>query len=103
MIQRSIVVDDGFGEPVQTWEDVREIWAEKIERTSSNTERFVADQRQSDRWLVFRIRWTRAITAMERVIFEGRAYDILYVSEIGRREGVELGTKGSDRFEDAVL
>lgn len=39
---------------------------------------------------VFRVRWRRDVTVEDRIVYEGKAYDIVDVREVGNREGLDL-------------
>ena len=53
-------------------------------------ELFTAEQIAAHVDTRFRIRWLPAITPQNRIVFEGRAYDVQAVLELGRRDGLEL-------------
>lgn len=77
------------GTPVMTWTDKATVWAELVKRSTREFLRAgggAADERTA----VFRIRWWPGVSTSDRVLFEGRAYDIREVGEIGRRVGLDL-------------
>ena len=90
-------VDAAATEPVETWGPLPEtapdptaVWA--AVRQQSGREFFAADQVQSERKVVFRLRWRTGIKVTDRVVYDGRHHDIHEVRELGRRDGLELFT-----------
>lgn len=90
-IQRKSLTQSGSGEEVVTWTDVATVWAQKIENRGD--ERFAAKQYVGHAIRTFRFRWSSTvseISTQHRILFDGRAFDITDVREIGRREGIEI-------------
>lgn len=89
--RRFTLIDDGFAQ-VESWVDYGSaVWAER--RLVSDREQVAAAQVAARITARFVVRWsdrTGAITPKDRLICEGREYDITGVKEIGRREGVEI-------------
>ena len=89
--RRFTASDDGFA-AVPSWADYGPpVWAER--RFVSDREQIAAAQVAARITARFVVRWsdlTGAITPKDRLICEGREYDITGVKEIGRREGVEI-------------
>jgi SPP1 family predicted phage head-tail adaptor len=89
--RRFTATDDGFA-AVPSWADYGlPVWAER--RFVSDREQVAAAQVAARITARFVVRWsdlTGAITPKDRLICEGREYDITGVKEIGRREGVEI-------------
>lgn len=56
-------------------------------------ERYIAQQFQGEVELLFMIRWRGDITSKNRILFEGREYDILALMEVGRMEGMAINAK----------
>ena len=95
-LQRASVAQNGLGEEIETWADLATVWAEKIEsRRLAKEQSDAGEARQALRRRTFRIRWSSGLAdlnARDRVIFDGQACDILGVTELGRREGLEIET-----------
>jgi SPP1 family predicted phage head-tail adaptor len=89
--RRFTLIDDGFAQ-VESWVDYGPpVWAQR--RFVSDGEQVAAAQvaaRITARFLVRLTFATGEITPKDRLICEGREYDITGVKEIGRREGVEI-------------
>lgn len=87
-IQRPVANQNAFGEPIITWTDVDAIWAEK--RDMRGMERFAAQQVMAEVDAKFVIRYRSDVTPLNRIVFDGRNYDIASVLELGRREALEI-------------
>lgn len=86
---------NGYGEPVETWHTLDEVWAEVDTKAGSQAhfrdETFRADQFDAERPIVFRLRHRSDIDpATVRIAYGGHTYDIRSVVEIGRRVGLEV-------------
>jgi SPP1 family predicted phage head-tail adaptor len=90
-IQGQSIAHSDSGQEEITWSDVATVWAEK--REDRGDERFATRQIVGHGVTVFRIRWSAAVAAVtseHRIVFDGRAFNITAVREIGRREGIEI-------------
>lgn len=91
-IQRKTLTDNEYGEPVETWADLVTLWA--IYLPARGSERFAAQQQIAEIDTVFRIRYRQNITVTDRIIYNGRTYDIKAVVDMcGRKDGIELYAK----------
>ncbi len=93
-IQRKTETRNTLNEPVEDWNDLATVWAQKLGQTGQ--EFFANDQVLSEYRVIFRIRWRRDLKDTDRVMFEGRAHDIHSIRELGRRVGLELQTVTQD-------
>lgn len=83
--------DPGSGEEVPTWSTLATVQASK--RDVSDSERVAAAEVSAQIATRFQVRWDSAysdLSPKDRLIFEGRTYDIAAVKELGRREGLEI-------------
>jgi SPP1 family predicted phage head-tail adaptor len=90
-IQRATVTLDGFGGESRTWATIGNLWASMT--PISDGERFRSDERAADITTRFVVRWsslTSTVDAKDRLIFDGRTFEIYGVKEIGYRDGVEI-------------
>lgn len=92
-LQRATVTRDEYNNPVETWEDLRTVWAgfEPIR----DGERFRAGERAAEASARFLIRYSSQvadINGKDRLTMRGTVYQITHVKEVGRREGLELTT-----------
>lgn len=80
-----------FGTPIEAWTDVATMRAERVE---TGTEEFVrAMGAEAETQEVLRVRWRANVTVANRILFEGRAFNIKRVEEIGRRKGLLIGAE----------
>lgn len=90
-IERATETRDAFNEPVLTWAPLATVWAGYT--PVSDGERFRAGERAADISARFVIRHSSQVAGLspkDRAVFEGAAYDILNVKEVGRRVGLEI-------------
>jgi len=91
VIQRAISSADAFNQPVETFSTLATVWAEAI--PVNDGERMKAGQTLADKMIRFTIRYSSTVDNVDprdRIVFDGRTYDIAGVKEIGRREGLEI-------------
>lgn len=80
---------DAQGQQVETWPAAyATVWAEKLD--VRGREYFAAQGVQGDLSTRFRIRWRSDVLVTDRLTLDGLEYGITQVSEIGRREGLEI-------------
>lgn len=87
-VQRLAETRDEYGGTSTGWTDVATVRAQLIEQATSDFMQGAGEEAR--RIAVFRCRWIAGLTNADRVMFEGLAYDVEQVKEIGRRRGVEL-------------
>lgn len=86
--------DSGSGEQVKTWSALATVWASK--RDVSDSERVASAEVSAEIGTRFQIRWDSSwsdLNPKDRVVYDGRTYDIVGVKELGRREGLEISAK----------
>lgn len=87
-IQRSATTVDDYGTPSEGWATVATVRAQLIQST---TEEFLRSfGTTSEAAVIFRIRHMTGFNPTDRVLFDGTAYDLKEVKELGRREGLDL-------------
>ena len=89
-IQRQSVTRDSFGGQRESWVSVAKSWAH-VQQTGVS-ERFENDAARKipARFAKFRIPWRDGINETARVVYDGLAWDIEGIAEIGRRRELEL-------------
>lgn len=87
-IEEATTSADSFGQPLETWALVAEVWAELAPLKGG--ERWMAQQVTAETTTRFRIRYRDDVTEKMRIVYDGAEYDIASVTEIGRREGLEI-------------
>lgn len=93
VIERATTTRDDYNEEVLTWAPLATVWAAYEPVTDG--EKFRAGERAAELSARFRIRWSdqvKDVTPEDRVIFEGKTYELTNVKEIPRRVGLELTT-----------
>lgn len=91
-LQRKTVAENSYGEPVETWKDLGTAWAEYL--PVRGAERYASMQTVGEIEIKWRIRYRPGLTPIDRIVYKGRMHDVAGVIEIGRREGLEIYTKG---------
>ncbi len=89
-IQSRVETQDNSGYPSQTTSVLATVWA-RVE-TLRGREPFQGEQFNAQQITVFTIRYRSDVEPTMQIAFEGEAYDIQSVSEIGRREGLSIST-----------
>lgn len=98
-LNRSIVVQenagtgtDSFGAPVETWQKIHsdDTLPARVDY-AGGSERFVAQQIVGKQTAVFKIRWRTDITVLNRIVYDGRNWDIAYVDIVGNRDALQIG------------
>lgn len=79
---------DAAGEPIPAWTTLDTVWAALIPLTGR--EQFEAQQVNAQRPAKFQIRYRDDVTETMRISWDGEVWDINGISQIGRREGLEL-------------
>lgn len=90
-VQRATFTTSPTNSKVAAWATYHEAMADKLDL--SNRERVAVAEIAADVTTRFRLLWTSVsagITPKDRVVCEGRTYDIKGVREIGFHEGVEI-------------
>ena len=82
---------NGVGEEIENWNTLYNLWAEVI--PVRGTERYASDQDAAVIEEKFKIRYVTGVTPLNRILYNGKTYDIKGVLELGRREGLELHAK----------
>jgi len=90
-LERFTSTTDAYNEPVLTWTTlaVRSASYEPL----SDGERFRAGEVAANASARFQIRWSAAVSDLnpkDRLTYEGRVYEIVFVKELDRRVGIEI-------------
>ncbi len=96
-IERAITVDDGLQERPGGWELLAEPFASYT--PAPGAERFEMRGRRAQMPVTFGIYWQAALadlSTIDRVVYDGRAFDITGTNEVGNREGIHIHTLGGD-------
>ena len=97
-LQRATATDDGFSTTGSlTWSDIATVWAE-VEQIKDG-ERWRAGAVEATVTHRFRIRYSSVVAYLgpsDRVLYQGREFNISAVKEIGRREKLEITASAGD-------
>lgn len=80
---------NAYNEPIIEWADVASVWAQQ--RPDRGSERFSAAQVAGTSVMTFHIRYRSDVSVQDRLVYEGREYEIIAPPrEIGRRVVTEI-------------
>lgn len=91
VIQQAELVQDTFGQAVETWTDFQKLWARVT--YPSAVERFHSAALHSERAAVFTIRYIRGLDEKMRISYQNLYWKITGIREIGRKEGFEISAE----------
>ncbi|UXT48174.1 phage head closure protein [Agrobacterium tumefaciens] len=87
-IERETETVKPSGSVVKAWTPVATVWAEVLQQSAS--EFFTGYGEAETGSVIFRVRFRPGITTADRVTYDGTAYGIKEIKEIGRRDALEL-------------
>lgn len=90
-LERFTTTRDVYNAPVQNWTTLATVSA--AFEPLSDGERFRASETGATATARFRIRYSTTVASLnakDRLTFEGTAYAILHVKQLGRRNGIEI-------------
>lgn len=91
-LERLAVTKDAAGAEVKSYSKIADVWAEYIPNKSR--ELIAAQQIVGESIVAFRILYRSDLTARDRIVYDGRNFDIQGPPiEIGRRIGLDLVCK----------
>lgn len=80
------------GSVSKAWAEIATVRAEIVQQTADE---YLAGYGAAESGnIVFRIRYLPGITTADRVMYDGAAYDLDQIAELGRRRGLELRVTG---------
>lgn len=84
---RGEVIDD-FGTVTEGWTDIATARAQLLQQS---TEEFLKSTGSTtETAVIFRIRWRANLSTDQRVSYNGQAFDLKEIKELGRRDGLDL-------------
>ena len=87
-IQRETTALDLYGVPIRVWILFATMRAEVLQFATDDTES--ARGNTTDTKITFRMRWLDGLGLEHRVSYEGQAFTIRQIKEIGRRVGLDI-------------
>jgi SPP1 family predicted phage head-tail adaptor len=91
VILRASTAPNGFNEPVETWAPLATVWAKA--QPVSDGERWQAGQTLASETVRFSVRWAYWVSDVnpkDRVLYDGKTFDIQGVKDVGRRQYREI-------------
>jgi SPP1 family predicted phage head-tail adaptor len=80
-----------YGEPLQTWATVAQVWANVYHGGGREFE--AARQVNAEIDTQFQIRWLAGVTPTMRILYDDAVFDIYRVDEVGRKERLNIWAK----------
>lgn len=90
-IKKSTQTQNSFGEKIYTWTNFAIVWAEVVPVTGR--EFFESNQFIQESTIKFRIRYRNDFNESAQISYDGATYDIIYIAEIGNKDGIEILAK----------
>lgn len=87
-IQKFVAERNTHGEETQTWVKLCTVWTQVI--SERGRERFISAKENAEDNLVFKIRYRTDVLRSYRILYQNEVYDIKSITEIGRRDGLEI-------------
>lgn len=87
-IERQTETVKPSGDVVKAWSTVAVVWAEVLQQTAS--EFFTGFGEAETGSIIFRVRFHPGVTTADRISYNGNAYGLKEIKEIGRYEALEL-------------
>ena len=95
-IYQSSLAQNTQGEMIRTWSVLCTIWAVKLVPPTSGREVATVQGISAQTFVRFRCRYRNDILPTHRLITEGVSYNINTVTEIGRKDQIELSVTSVD-------
>lgn len=90
VIESRSLTQDALGGPVESWSTFATVWGQVVEMRGWEVSANRILQTAAVRQTLLRIRYLSGVTATMRVKFRGRTMQIANVTEIGRKNMMEL-------------
>lgn len=87
ILRRTLARND-YGEQVEEYDTLDTVWASKLDTTGR--ELFAAKGTIGENSTRFRIRYRSDLVLTDRLSYNDTEYDITQISELGRKDGLEL-------------
>lgn len=87
-LQSRTTAKDSYGEEVISFTSLAFVWASK--RDERGREFLASNAERAEAMTIWAIRWRSDVKAQDRLVYATVQYDIESISELGRRDGLEL-------------
>jgi SPP1 family predicted phage head-tail adaptor len=91
VVQRLTQGQGPYGEPTETWTEFASLWTNAY--SGSGREFAAARQVNAEISMQFQIRYLDGLSTTMRILYNGQHYDIDRISEVGRRERLDIFAK----------
>jgi SPP1 family predicted phage head-tail adaptor len=88
---RTLSAPNALGEQIAIYTTFATVYGEKTELSGS--QQLIAQQTTAQKIARFRIYWRTDVNTTCRIIVDGETYDVTYIAEVGRRQGLLLTAK----------
>lgn len=75
--------DSNMGEKLQSWSNYTNAWA-RIQEAETGAESVDADRREHKQSVVFTVRFDSGINVKDRIVWDGRYFNIINIANINR-------------------
>ena len=87
MVQKKYLTYNSYNEPIETWKDSIELWADVI--NTGGGEFYAAQKLNAQTTAVFRTRYVSSISSLDRIRYGNRIFEILFINDVSERH-IEL-------------
>jgi SPP1 family predicted phage head-tail adaptor len=87
-IQSRSLASDAQGQQIESWTDVATVWGRRLDLRGR--EFMAAEAKHAEATCTFELRYRADVTPLNRLVCEGRVYNIVHVAEIGRRQSLQI-------------
>ena len=91
VLQTNTPTNDSYGDPIESWATLDTVWAGKM--SAKAVEKFTGEKLTGFRQIAWEIRYRSDLDHLARVVYDSENYNIIGVTEIGRKKGLILVTE----------
>jgi len=87
-IEHKVATRDAYGGEAISYALTAEVWAQVIH--TRGREAYLAQQVTPSVDIEFRVRWRSDVQETDRIVYDGKHYDVQYLAEMGRRRKLRI-------------
>lgn len=92
LIQKKHIVYDSYNQPIESWKNAFELWAEII--NTGGGEFYAAQKLNAQTTAVFKTRYVSSISSVDRIKYNNRIFEILWVNDVDEKHiELQISTK----------